>query len=608
MKKESSPAGDARCAATGLTIPSRSYCDQPYIVRTDDGAWLLCMTTGAGHEGEEGQHVTTMRSMDRGKTWSTPKPVEPTIRPENSYAVMLKADSGRVFIFYTHNTDNIRELRRHDGKGMVSRVDSVGSFVFRFSDDGGVTWSAARCPIPVRAFRCDLENVYGGAVRFFWNVGRPWTWKGAVYVPLIKIGKVGVGFIAESEGVLLRSDDLLKNGDPAKATWITLPEGDIGLRTPDGGGEIAEEQNYRVLGDGRFHVIYRTLFGHVAEAFSDDEGRTWSRPRWMTFADGRRVKHPRAACFAWSCGGGRHLLWFHNHGGRFIGGRPDRVAVGYEDRNPAWACGGVEVDTPGGREIAWGTPEVLLYDDDPLIRMSYPDLLVEDGRYFLTETNKATARVHELGVAMLEGLWADASRAAKRRANATDSLASSPEARVLDWASGNGGASVQEPVWPAITIHDSARPDYGAKHTRRGFTLQFRFRLDSLAPGQVVLDTRNEDGEGLAVVTNDSGALQVVLNDGRSEFRWACDPVLREGVEHVAAVVVDGGPHLVSWLVDDRFCDGGDHRQFGWGRLGAGFLGVKGGGRLRIAPHVHGEVFAVRAWARALRFFELNDR
>ena len=39
-----------------------------------------------------------------------------------------------------------------------------------------------------------------------------------------------------------------------------------------------------------------------------------------------------------------------------------------------------------------------------MIRMSYPDL-VEDGGYFLTETQKNIARVHEIDAKLIEGLW-----------------------------------------------------------------------------------------------------------------------------------------------------------------------------------------------------------
>ena len=39
---------DARHISNGWNIPSEGYADQPYIVKTDDGAWLCVMTTGAG--------------------------------------------------------------------------------------------------------------------------------------------------------------------------------------------------------------------------------------------------------------------------------------------------------------------------------------------------------------------------------------------------------------------------------------------------------------------------------------------------------------------------------------------------------------------------------
>ena len=32
----------------GDIIPDEAYSDQPYVVQTDDGAWLCIMTTGAG--------------------------------------------------------------------------------------------------------------------------------------------------------------------------------------------------------------------------------------------------------------------------------------------------------------------------------------------------------------------------------------------------------------------------------------------------------------------------------------------------------------------------------------------------------------------------------
>ena len=65
-------SGDRRNVREGWEIPSEGYCDQPYVVRTDDGAWLCVLTTGSGHEGQPGQHVVSARSTDCGRTWSEP--------------------------------------------------------------------------------------------------------------------------------------------------------------------------------------------------------------------------------------------------------------------------------------------------------------------------------------------------------------------------------------------------------------------------------------------------------------------------------------------------------------------------------------------------------
>jgi hypothetical protein len=370
---------DNRNIVTGFEIPTITYSDQSYIVITEDGAWLCCVTTGAGREGEPGQIVTTMRSQDQGRTWSEPIPVEPAGGPEASWAVLLKIPNGRIYIFYVHNSDNLREVVADPGPwfptGKCTRVDSLGYFVFKYSDDGGCSWSDRRYAIPMRVTDIDRRNPYSGKILYFWNVGKPFIHQGAAFVSVHKVGGFGEGFFTRSEGVLLKSDNLLTEPDPLKILWETLPDGEFGLRTPAGGGPIAEEQSYIVLSDGSFYCVYRTIDGHPAETYSRDGGHTWTLPQYKRFTDGRLMKHPRAANFVWKCENGKYLYWFHNHGGRFIRNHPNRRTIAYEDRNPVWISGGIEVDGPGGRRIQWSQPEILLYDDDPYIRMSYPDLV-----------------------------------------------------------------------------------------------------------------------------------------------------------------------------------------------------------------------------------------
>jgi hypothetical protein len=356
-------ARDWRNIRTGYEIPTERDCDQPYILRTDDGAWLCVVTIGPGLEGQVGQHVVTLRSTDRGRTWSTPVGVEPADGPEASYAVLLKVPpgyplAGHVCCLYNHNSDDVREVIADSPSyagGRCTRVDSLGRFVLKFSDDYGRTWSFQRYDLPMREMQIDRQNPYGGTLKFFWNVGKPFVHDGAAYVSAHKVAGFGEGFSTRSEGVLLTSESLLWERNPDKVTWETLPDSDHGLRTPEGGGPIAEEQSYVVLSDGSFYAVRRTIDGYPACAYSRDGGHTWSAPQYMRYADGRTIRHPRAASFCLGCANSRYLYWFYNHRGRFIREHPGRATFAYEDRNPVWLCGGAEADGPTGTVNRWSS-------------------------------------------------------------------------------------------------------------------------------------------------------------------------------------------------------------------------------------------------------------
>ncbi|MBM4093413.1 MAG: hypothetical protein FJ276_28985 [Planctomycetes bacterium] len=582
---------DPRHINNGRDIPSEGYADQPYIVKTDDGAWLCVMTTGVGAEGAGGQHVVSMRSTDQGRTWEKIVPIEPADGPEASYAVLLKVPYGRVYAFYNHNTDNVREVKRED-KGVYKRVDSLGHYVFKFSDDHGRTWSAERYDVPIREFQCDRDNVYGGTLRFFWNVGRPLILGDRAIMVIHKVGAMGDGFFSQSEGAFFASRDILTERDPAKITFETLPDGDVGLRTPTGGGRVAEEQSIVTLSDGALYCVYRTIDGWPACAYSRDGGHTWTPPAYKTYGPGgRRVKHPRAANFAWNCSNGMLLYWFHNHGGRFVGelgaaGKGGRSP--YDDRNPAWLMAGREVDTPEGKQVEWSQPEILLYDDDPYIRMSYPDLIEDGGKYFVTETQKNIGRVHEIPQPLLDGLF-----------NQWDNRTVAKSGLVLALPAGASmPAESPWPTLPPLNIRDTRRADHGGKDARAGFSLDLWLRLDSLAAGQAILDSRDASGAGLLVATTESGTIAITLHDGRQQASWDSDRgTIEAGTLHHVAIIVDGGPKIITFVVDGMLCDGGDQRQFGWGRFSPTLRTPRGADTLRIASCVQ----SLRLYNRALR-------
>jgi len=138
--------------------------------------------------------------------------------------------------------------------------------------------------------------------------------------------------------------------------------------------------------------------GHPCHAYSRDDGKTWTKPAFMTYrVGGELVRHPRAANFVRKSPegpyAGRYIYWFHHHSG-----------TGYKGRNPAYLLGGIETDSPDGKVIQWRRPLAVLYAKDPEVRISYPDFIWDDGLY-ITETQKTTARVHRIPDALLDGLW-----------------------------------------------------------------------------------------------------------------------------------------------------------------------------------------------------------
>jgi len=563
----SSYAADWRDIENGQEIPTESYADQPYIVKTDDDAWLCIMTTGAGHEGQSGQHVITMRSKDQGKTWAAPVDVEPSNGPEASYAVLLKAPYGRIYAFYNHNTDNLRQVKADNPPykdGYCRRVDSLGYFVFKYSDDHGQSWSKQRFTIPVREMEIDRQNAYNGAVRFFWNVGKSFSHNGSGFVPLHKVGGFGKNFFTRNEGVLLCSPNILTERDPQKIKWQTLPDGDIGLRTPPGGGPISAEQSFSILSDGSFYCVYRSVDGHPVFTYSRDQGRSWDTPQYKRYADGRLIKHPRAANFAWKCSNGKYLYWFHNHGGQ-----------SYDDRNPVWLCGGVETDSPQGRIIKWSQPEIILYDDNPAVRMSYPDLIEEDGQYFLTETQKTIARIHRINPELLNALW----RQFNDRLITTDGL-------ILDLP-GQAAIMPQQtkaPQLPNLISPNAKRLEPDKFPINKGFSIDFWIQFNSLKPHMIIADNRTESGQGFCLQTTKRQTIELILNDGRTENRWVCDPgLLKQNKLHHIAVIIDGGPKIISFIIDGKLCDGSSSRQFGWGRFSPNLRNANGGDIIRFA-------------------------
>ncbi len=553
---EETSAVDPRNIRHGVVIPDEGYCDQPYVVITKDGNWLCTMTTGKGHEGQGGQHIVATISKDRGKTWSPMIDIEPADGPEASWAMPLVTPSGRVYVFYTYNGDRVDTL--DDRRGI--RADMLGWYVYKYSDDHGRTWSEKRWRLPVRMTEYDCTNDFGGKVQMFWGIGKPMVSAGRVYLGFSKIEEY---LVSRTEGWFFRSENLLTETDPDKHEWVMLPKGDVGLRAPD--GPIAEEQNLVAFSDGTLYAVYRTVAGFMCHAYSNDGGLTWSGPSYATYAPrGRKIKNPRACPRLWKTTSGNFLLWHHHHGGK-----------DFKDRNPAWLSGGVEVE---GR-MHWSQPEIVLYDPDHAVRISYPDLVEEEGRYWITETQKSVARVHEIEASLIEGLW----RQGKERRRVRAGLA----------------ISATVPFENTLEMPALAPLDEGG-----GFSLETTFHLQREGEG-LMLQSRGGRGKGLVLVITPENQLRFEMSDGETRFQWETDPgVLRVGETHHVTLTVDGGPKIMTFIVDGVMCDGGEHRQYGWGRFPEALGSINSGQPMRVGQRARARMKDLHIYTRPLRTSE----
>jgi len=582
-------ANDWRDITTGSIIPDENYSDQPYVAVLNDGSWLTTLTTGPGSEGSSTQHIVSSTSADQGQTWTPLVDIEPSTGPEASWVVPLHvptlgdSNKGRVYGFYTYNGDNLN----------VGRSDTVGWYVFKYSDNGGQTWSANRYRVPVPYTEIDLNNDLAG------QPGAPHMKGWGVSKPVVKDGQVHIGFtkvrsglVNGGEGWVFTSPNLLTESDPTKITWTfaadpndtnpnvyttnTPPQTEAtwtGLRNPSH-GSIQEEHVVAPLAKaGELVMVNRTLQGFADISYSRDGSRSWTEPKALTYEpDGSRViKNPRANIKVWRTEAGKYLLWHHFNG-----------VKSFYSRNPVWLSAGVE---DGDGELHWSQPEVLLYHNiDGDRGMSYPDLVEVNGQFWVTETQKSIARVHSVDSGFLNTLF------------------------TWDTVQQVTGANKAIDVEPTGGTQTHAMPNLSSLSgaSAGGFTLDFWVNLNDLSAGQTIADNRDGSGKGVLIETTADSRLQIVLNDGTNSATWNTDQgaILAGTPQHIG-VVVDGQADVISWVVNGELLDGGGERDFGWTRISSTLGDVNGDSDLTIGQGVDGTIEKFRLYDTALMTTEL---
>jgi len=230
--------------------------------------------------------------------------------------------------------------------------------------------------------------------------------------------------------------------------------------------------------------------------------------------------------------------------------------------------------------VYWSQPEVLLYDPDPNVRFSYPDFFEDEGRYFVTETQKTIARVHEIDCDFLNILFQQ------------------------------GSASILPRDKPLVEMRaestETERPLEGTIDLSRddGFTVEIHATFDRYEPGATLVDNRDDQNRGFVLSMDDEYSLVFTMGDGKNTFSWSSDVgTIQVGKQQHIVVIVDSGPQLVMFVVDGQLCDGGEQRQQGWGRW-KDPLGQVTGSRVRINPAFPGRMQLFRVYGRPLRVSE----
>lgn len=553
-------AQDCRNIFKGSKIPTRglSYVEQPYIAVTKDGNWLCAFTTAPDGENFSNQHIVSVISTDKGKSWSEPVDIEPSVNdPKTSWSSLLVVPSGRVYVFYNVAGVDV------DIANWEAAKSTAGTYNFKYSDDHGRTWSKKRYQVPIRRTRVDREVAPEAKIpedlMWGWCVDAPDIAHGSAFFIFNKFSNFRMWKYVESEGWFIRSDNILTENDPEKIRWTTYPEGEEGIYSPElrrpghprlgkGGGIQTEFHSVGLSTPGHFYCVNRTEKGLIGSSYTRDGGRTWTTPVPATYADGlRMIKNPRACPTLWKDSKGRYLLWYHNHNGATdIDGY---VSSDFPCRNPVWVSGGIEKDG----KIHWSEPELILYEHyeelGPLrgirrIGMSYPDFIEQDGRYWVAHANKVFAGINEISASLLEGLWNQGKVKTVAR-----------QGTILELSAGQ--IAQGKAAMPKL-------PDLGDG----GFTVDLWVKADDLKAGQVLLDSRDANGRGIAVTTADRESLRLDLSDGKNSSSWDCDPhLLKYGTLQHFVFIVDGQSKIITVVVDGKLCDGGTRRRLGWGRL-----------------------------------------
>eukprot|EP00117_Sycon_ciliatum_P036140 scpid44908/ scgid27254/ len=548
---------DWRNIANGQPIIDRAaYYDQPGIIVEEDGTWVCVLTEGDKKEGGNDERVIALRSKDKGKTWPEHVDIEPRNEygPPSAWVVPVYAPkTKRIYAIYTYNELNITTLPNSTAH---IRNDIIGVQAFRYSQNGGATWSK-RYTIPIEEKRIDETNEYHGKVRLGWTVGKPIVVKDrTVLMQFTKRGSIqedrSLGYI-QMENFVLASDNLLEEEDASKITWRTLPKSDVGLRATQ--GRLAEEGDLLAMSNGDLYFAYRTFDGYINVGISHDGGETFSEPEYAIYsrqpgmgtAPVAFLKNPNGPITPRKMADGKYLILFYNNGDNEYWLHHNQ-SLASTWRNPYWISGGVEIDGIGQPNIVWSQPEILLYTTKNIGHgIGYPDIFQDqDHLYYVAETNKETGRIHHIPSTLIENLWKQSSMAEVTKRGLAEIYTADNKANFFD-----------APRFPSVQDHASMTMEFWIEHINH--TIPANTPLSCTESCQEC----NEDLKSIAVNINSTGVWLRVDTAYFHSDALRFDVRSKRTFSHIV-IVMDGSAGVMMFLNNGILSDGLQLRKYGW--------------------------------------------
>ena len=596
------------------------------------------ITGGPSSEGGKGERILSLYSDDDGATWSNPTQLEPNTSLTNAYATITMNKNGRIYAMYNFNLKNISTLPNGDS---LSRNDELGYFVFKYSDNGGITWSDNRFIIPYNNTFIDYHNSWNGSVDIMWCVDQTkYDYNYNLYYAFTKIENYPQN---PPESIwVVSSNNIWDEMNVSNVKWDMYPNNGLGITGINNSDtHVAEEPHILVLSTG-FAVVFRTDLGYLGCSYSKNEDSLkykWTESNYCKYynynsnSSGRRsnksnrgnvkgeeisgdysysynysysysyryVKNPRGPITPKQVLANsnlmnetRYIMLYNNNGG-----------TSYEYRNPLWLVSGKEYfdNILNITEIVWSQPEIILYNSKTQNneRFGYCDIIQfynlnsKELNIYFTETNKTVARLHKISQNLLKYL-----------VNQFDLSINPADFNVsLIFSNVNGSNTI------ANNNTQNLIPSFNTSSTAQtppenlGFSIFLLLsKHNNSKAGDIILEYTNQDVGMKLIVANNDLQIEIQLFDVKgNNFTFTTDMdctnyLVGDGYAmHGFGIVVDGNARIVTMFVDGYLCDGdgdGDstgNQLFGWSWLPDSLGNLNNGQtKLNVGLTYHGEI------------------